>query len=186
MSLTTATPTAPLGTSAEVTMPPLPEVLLAQAARDEALTLWASSLPGASNRRLEVAAVRAGHERELMRIVDRHGWPTVDLVGAKASAAALRILLHGTDLAFLLRCRDLIKTAAEEEGSCSLIHLAYVVDWCLVRLAQPQLYGTAFNPAFGRPYPIADLETLDERRNEMCLPPLAEEIALHRARRLAS
>ncbi|MCY0932112.1 hypothetical protein OTB20_39270 [Streptomyces sp. H27-H1] len=182
MNLTSTTPPR---TPTEVMVASLAEALLAFTARDAALTLWASSLPGASNRRRKVAAVRAEHERELMRIVDCHGWPTADLVGEEASAAALQILLHGTDLGFLLRCRDLIK-ASVDEGACSLVHLAYVVDWALVRLAQPQLYATAINPAFGRPYPVAEPETLDARRNEVCLPPLAEETAHHQARRLAS
>ncbi|MFF5781864.1 DUF6624 domain-containing protein [Streptomyces virginiae] len=165
--------------------PSLPEMLIAWSARDEALTARSARLPGVAYWLREVAAARTEHERALVRVVNQHGWPSVDLVGDEAATAALRILLHGQDHAFLLRCRDLI-AAAVGDGACSQVHLAYVVDWCLVRLAQPQLYATAINPALGRPYPVADPDGLDTRRNEMCLPPLAQELARHQTRRLAS
>lgn len=108
-------------------------------------------------------------------IVRRHGWPAADLVGAPASTAALMILLHAPDLDFQLRCRDLIAQATAD-GRCPGPHHAYIADHCAVELGQPQFYGTRVDPATLRPYPIRRPETLEERRRDVGLGPLDEQM----------
>ncbi|MER5803109.1 MULTISPECIES: DUF6624 domain-containing protein [Streptomyces] len=108
-------------------------------------------------------------------IVRRHGWPAADLVGAPASTAALMILLHAPDLDFQLRCRDLIAQATAD-GRCPGPHHAYIADHCAVELGQPQFYGTRVDPATFRPYPIRRPETLEERRRDVGLGPLDEQM----------
>lgn len=108
-----------------------------------------------------------------------HGWPTADLVGAQASTAALMILLHAPELDFQLGCRDLIAQATAD-GRCPALHHAYIADHCAVELGQPQYYGTRINPATFRPYPTRCPDTLDERRRDVGLAPLEEQMRMLR------
>ncbi|WP_369251994.1 DUF6624 domain-containing protein [Streptomyces sp. R41] len=118
---------------------------------------------------------RGANAEALRTIVRRHGWPTADLVGAPASTAALMILLHAADLDFQLRCRDLIAQAAAD-GRCPALHHAYIADHCAVEEGRPQFYGTRVNPLTLRPYPIRRPQTLDERRRDVGLGPLDEQM----------
>ncbi|MFF1707982.1 DUF6624 domain-containing protein [Streptomyces sp. NPDC058252] len=111
----------------------------------------------------------------LRTIVRRYGWPTADLVGAPASTAALMILLHAPDLDLQLRCRDLIAQAAAD-GRCPAVHHAYIADHCAVEEGRPQFYGTRVNPLTLRPYPVRSPQTLDERRRDVGLGPLDEQM----------
>nr|WP_231905708.1 DUF6624 domain-containing protein [Streptomyces davaonensis] len=125
-------------------------------------------------RRQDIAACRRANTEALRAIVRNHGWPTTDQVGDPASTAALMILLHASDLDFQLICRDLIAEAVLE-GRCSAVHLAYIADHCAVEQGQPQFYGTRVNPETLRPYPVRQPQTLDERRHDVGLRPLAEQ-----------
>ncbi|MET9903334.1 DUF6624 domain-containing protein [Streptomyces sp. NPDC006446] len=126
-----------------------------------------------------LAACRAGNAEALGTIVRRHGWPTVDRVGAPASTAALMILLHAPDLALQLSCRDLIAQAAAD-GRCPALHHAYIADHCAVELGVPQFYGTRVDPVTLRPYPVRRPGTVDERRRDVGLGPLDEQLRLLR------
>ncbi|MFJ2262049.1 DUF6624 domain-containing protein [Streptomyces sp. NPDC087844] len=118
---------------------------------------------------------REGNAEALRAIVRRHAWPTADLVGARASTAALMILLHAPDLGFQVACRDLIAQAVAD-GHCPAPHHAYIADHCAVELGQPQFYGTRVDPATCCPYPVRRPETLDERRRDVGLAPLDEQM----------
>ncbi|WAZ25109.1 hypothetical protein STRCI_006579 [Streptomyces cinnabarinus] len=125
-------------------------------------------------RRRDIVECRHANTEALKAIVRTHGWPTTDQVGDPASTAALMILLHAPDLDFQLRCRDLIAEAVLE-GRCSAVHLAYIADHCAVEQGQPQFYGTRVSPETLRPYPVRQPQTLDERRHDVGLGPLAEQ-----------
>jgi hypothetical protein len=122
-----------------------------------------------------MAECRRDNAEALKTIVRRHGWPTTDLVGAPASTAALMILLHAPDLDFQLACRDLIAQATAD-GCCPAPHHAYIADHCAVELGEPQFYGTRVDPATFRPYPVRRPQTLDERRRDVGLCPLDEQM----------
>lgn len=126
-------------------------------------------------RRSEIIACRRANADALKGVVHRHGWPSADRVGAPASTAALMILLHAPDLDFQLSCRDLIAQATLD-GRCPAVHLAYIADHCAVEQRLPQFYGTRVNPATLRPYPIRQPESLDERRRDVGLGPLEEQM----------
>ncbi|WP_406501261.1 DUF6624 domain-containing protein [Streptomyces sp. NBC_00500] len=130
--------------------------------------------PIAQCRRL-LTECREANAEALRTIVRRHGWPTADVVGAPASTAALMILLHAPDLDLQLRCRDLIAQAAAD-GRCPAVHHAYIADHCAVEEGRPQFYGTRVNPLTLRPYPIRRPQTLDERRRDVGLGPLDEQM----------
>jgi len=110
----------------------------------------------------------------LKEIVADHGWPSFALVGEKASTAALMIVLHSThDLAFQEDCRGLVTTAVGD-GSSPAIQLAYLDDLCAVAVGEPQPYGTQLDLPTGRPRPIRDQKSLDERRAKVGLGPYAD------------
>jgi hypothetical protein len=160
--------------------PALAAELVGRADEDRELTRKAGAAPTPEHRRRVVECHRDNGEA-LAAIVRRHGWPAADLVGPEASTAALMILLHAPDLRLRLRCRDLIAQAAAD-GRCPAVHLAYIADHCAVELGEPQYYGTRINPVTLRPYPVRRPETLDERRQDVGLGPLAEQMRALRLR----
>ncbi|NGO07192.1 hypothetical protein G5C60_05900 [Streptomyces sp. HC44] len=129
--------------------------------------------------RRRIIDCRKDNAQALKAIVRRHAWPTADLVGAPASTAALMILLHAPDLDFQLSCRDLIAQATAD-GRCPALHHAYIADHCAVELGQPQYYGTRVDPSTFRPYPTRCPDTLDERRRDVGLAPLDEQMRMLR------
>ncbi|WP_281156987.1 DUF6624 domain-containing protein [Streptomyces sp. HYC2] len=153
--------------------------LVRRADADRESTRAAGAAPTAERRR-SVARCRRDNAEALAAIVRLHGWPTVEAVGGAASTAALMILLHAPDLGFRLRCRDLIAQATAD-GRCPAVHLAYIADHCAVELGEPQFYGTRINPVTLRPYPVRRPQTLDERRRDVGLGPLEEQMRALRA-----
>ncbi|MFK4144746.1 DUF6624 domain-containing protein [Streptomyces sp. NPDC004065] len=154
--------------------------LVRRAGEDRDLVRGTAAAPTPERRR-EVERCHRDNAEALALIVRRHGWPDAELVGAAASTAALMILLHAPDLDFRLHCRDLIARAAAD-GRCPPVHLAYIADHCAVELGEPQFYGTRIDPATLRPYPVRRPETLDERRQDVGLGPMAEQMRALRLR----
>jgi hypothetical protein len=148
--------------------------LVRRAEEDRELTREAGAAPTAQ-RRGRIVRCHRDNAEALAAIVGRHGWPAADVVGAQASTAALMILLHAPDLRFRLHCRDLIAQATAD-GRCPAVHLAYIADHCAVELGEPQFYGTRINPVTLRPYPVRRPQTLDERRRDVGLGPLEEQM----------
>ncbi|MFI6348578.1 DUF6624 domain-containing protein [Streptomyces sp. NPDC050560] len=150
--------------------------LLRRAEEDRVLTLGAHQpgpVPAGVRRMIE--RCRGDNGTALKAAVAEYGWPTAALVGEPASTAALMILLHAGDLGFQVRCRDLVADAAAD-GLCPAVHHAFIADHCAVELGQPQFYGTRINPGTMRPYEIRSPETVDERRADVGLGPLAEQL----------
>lgn len=166
--------------AATVTSPPPPPVsalateLLRRADQDKELMRQTGAHPTPERERRILQCHRDNAEA-LTSIVRRYGWPNADLVGSPASTAAVMILLHAPDLGFRLRCRDLIAQATAD-GCTPAIHLAYIADQCAVDLGQPQYYGTRINPTTLRPYPIRHPQSVDERRRDVGLGPLDEQL----------
>jgi hypothetical protein len=148
--------------------------LVRRVGEDHRLTRQAQVTPTRYRRDLLVKCQDENAEA-LKAIVARHGWPTADLVGDQASTAALMILLHARDLAFQLACRDLIAEAAED-GRCQPVHHAYIADHCAVEQGEPQFYGTRVDPRTLRPYPIRRPKGVEERRADVGLCPLDEQM----------
>ncbi|WP_307840793.1 DUF6624 domain-containing protein [Streptomyces sp. GESEQ-4] len=164
----TADPLAPVSEAA------LAAELLHRADHERDLMRRAQADP-TPQRRSEIIACRRANADALKGVVHRHGWPSADRVGATASTAALMILLHAPDLDFQLSCRDLIAQATLD-GRCPAVHLAYIADHCAVEQRLPQFYGTRVNPATLRPYLIRRPESVDERRRDVGLGPLEEQM----------
>ncbi len=152
----------------------LAEELMRRAGEDRELMREAAAAPTPERRR-RIARCHRDNAEALETIVRRHGWPDASLVGPAAATAALMILLHAPEPDFRLRCRDLIAQAAAD-GRCPAVHFAYIADHCAVDQGEPQFYGTRMDPATLRPYPVRHPRTLDERRHDVGLGPLEEQL----------
>ena len=114
----------------------------------------------------------------LAEILEQHGWPSIPLVGEDGSTAAWVIAQHADlDLDLQRKALELLRDAADD-GQASQGDLAYLTDRVAVATGSDQLFGTQMRcdeeqvpvPAT----PIADQDTVDERRDEAGLPPLRD------------
>lgn len=114
----------------------------------------------------------------IKEIVAKYGWPTIRLVGKKASQFAWLLVQHADhNLAFQKRCLALIKKAyTQDPKSVDLKNIAYLTDRVLVHMGKKQLYGTQLRilKTGSVPLPIEDKKNLDARRQSMGLIPFYE------------
>jgi len=111
----------------------------------------------------------------LQGIVEKHGWPTISLVGKEGAHAAWLLVQHADmDRKFQRRCLDLMVALPKDEVSQS--DFAYLTDRVLLADGKNQVYGTQLQVVDGRlkPRPLEDEANVDKRRSEVGLMPLAE------------
>lgn len=110
--------------------------------------------------------------------VERFGWPTISLVGKKASHAAWLLVQHADhDVEFQEYCLDLMK----KSGDVLPTNIAYLTDRTLVARSKKQIYGTQFikdknHPDKWIPSPIKNVAEADRLRAEIGMQSLQENI----------
>lgn len=111
---------------------------------------------------------------KLKQIVAAHGWPTIALVGAKASEAAGLILIHSRDHDWQAQLLPSLQQLAEQEKIFG-DQVATLTDKILVARGKPQRFGTQFKFANGKMIiePVEDPQHLEERRAKYGLPPMS-------------
>lgn len=116
------------------------------------------------------------HTRQLKAIVDKHGWPSVSLVGEEGVQAAFLLVQHSPDFTFQQAMLPHILHAYQNNQGITGQEVALLADRILVKKGQPQKYGTQADiTASGVTFfPIADADNVDKRRAQMGLPPLAD------------
>jgi hypothetical protein len=135
----------------------------------------------------KTAAVDVRLTAEMKEIVERHGWPTIAMVGYESSNDAMVMLTHTPDHAWqasLLPRLEKLSAEGKIDGS----GLAMVVDKELVSEGKRQRYGTQFKVVDGKMAMVAveDPEGLDARRAMVFLMPIkAYEGMLERTYHLA-
>lgn len=120
------------------------------------------------------AAVRENTEW-LRGVIHRQGWPGQSSVGEEGAEAAWLLAQHADhDPAFQRECLNLLEVAVAD-GEASKRNLAYLTDRVLVTERGKQIYGTQLTWGTDglEPPPIEDPESVDQRRSEMGLAPLA-------------
>jgi hypothetical protein len=128
------------------------------------------------NKEIQAEVDRVDEENmvEVARIIEKHGYPGVSLVGKRASGGAWTVIQHA-DIPTIKKYLDLM-TRAVEAGELDGGLLATSVD--RVRMAEglPQVYGTQFIEKNGEmvPHPIEDEANVDARRAKVGLGTLAE------------
>jgi hypothetical protein len=124
--------------------------------------------------------MREVHERNgarLKEVIEAHGWPGRSLVGDDGSHAAWLIAQHAIgDPPFQRACATAIEESIRK-GEAPLAQLAFLVDRIRYFEGKPQVYGTQFHwdeNGEMNPWPIEDLERVDERRRRAGLNSIAE------------
>lgn len=123
----------------------------------------------------------------LRNIIAKYGWPTVGLVGKKASYNAWLIVQHAThDLNFQKKCLTMMTKVLEENPKAiNKLNIVYLTDRLMVYEKGKQFFGTQLyiNKRGKRVLrPVIKPATLDNRRKEYGLEPIDKYVA--RVRRL--
>lgn len=131
--------------------------------------------------------MREVHERNaarLLQILNDHGWPGRSLVGEEAAEAAWLVLQHAIGNPPLQR-RGLELLKGASSGEVPAIQVAMLEDRIRSFEGRGQLYGLQFDwdeQGLMSPLPIEDERHVDERRLELGLIPLAQDIEQKRQR----
>jgi len=111
------------------------------------------------------------------------GWPKADDVGEDGQEAAWLIVQHAIGLPRIQRqCRELLQNAVQHSEAPAW-QLAMLTDRIRVLEGRPQLYGTQFDwdeNGVMSPLPIEDAPSLEQRRAQLGLEPLAQAMSRHR------
>ncbi|MDX2219738.1 MAG: DUF6624 domain-containing protein [Burkholderiales bacterium] len=119
----------------------------------------------------EMALQDAINQSRVTELLDKHGWIGKSRVGGLAATAVFLVIQHAP-LATQLKYLPMMREAAEA-GELSKSSLALTEDRVRVNQKQPQLYGSQVKPGPGVDlFPVADPESLDERRKAMGLGPV--------------
>lgn len=116
---------------------------------------------------------------KIKKIIKRYSWPTINLVGEKASKNAWLLVQHADhDVKFQKKCLKLMEDIYKRnQNFINRTNIAYLRDRILVSEGKKQLFGTQFyankKGVFG-PRPIKDIKNLDERRKQYGLTPFSE------------
>lgn len=120
--------------------------------------------------------VQRRNQEELVRWLDRKGWPRIGAVGPEAAMAAFLVLMHSRDGLQKRYLADIKRVC--EAGELPWERYAAIYDRSLFNENQPQKYGThtRYNEQTKTEelYPLADESRVDQWRKELGLPPLAE------------
>jgi hypothetical protein len=113
----------------------------------------------------------------LEQILGEHGWPGIRWVGNEAATAAFLVIQHA-DLSYQERYLPMMKNAVRS-GELAAGQFAMLEDRVLMRQGKKQIYGTQLHSSPESPgkllvYPIEDPDHVDERRQSVGLPPMAE------------
>ncbi len=145
--------------------------------------LMANARPGEPLRMEDLArqdSVFASHIPRAREILETYGWPDYEKVGVEASEGMYLVIQHAdSDLAVQQLGLALLGEAVRA-GKASGSNLAYLTDRVRKAEGRPQVYGTqaAYDdracPVAGE---IEDAETVDARRAEVGLEPMADYLA---------
>lgn len=128
---------------------------------------------------LRMEEVHRRNAERLQEIFDQIGWPGVSLVGEEGEKAAWLVLQHAIgEPDFQRRGLELLKEAAGR-GEAPLKQVAMLEDRIRSSEGRGQRYGTQFDwdeQGEMSPVPIEDAGGVEERRREVGLPPLEDEV----------
>jgi hypothetical protein len=144
---------------------------------DEDQAVRAPFLQGRQPTEAETRAMRERDEadtKRLKEILDKYGFPGVDLVGINATRAFITMLLHSPSLELQKRALPHVERAARRR-QIPPDDFAMLTDDVLANEGKPQLYGTNFKFVGGRVAldTTRDVAHLDARRRRLGLAPIA-------------
>ncbi|MET8538309.1 DUF6624 domain-containing protein [Streptomyces sp. NPDC005065] len=129
--------------------------------------------------------LESANTQVLRRIVGKHGWPGLSLVGQTGSQAALRLALRANDAHHDHRfVRTLLRsiTDAAQRGEATWAQWAHLQDRVSVLDGRPQQYGTQYRhgtpPLESELHPVIDAQRLNMHRLSVGLSPLAMPVSM--------
>lgn len=131
-----------------------------------------------------MAALHRRHNARLGAILAADGWPGKTVVAEDGAAAAWFLLQHAIGDPPLMRQAVPLLERAVQVGEADPRHFALLVDRIRAMEGKPQIYGTSHDwDAAGKlsPLPIEEPATVDTRRRQVGLEPLAENTRRLRA-----
>ena len=124
--------------------------------------------------------VDKNNTEQMKQIIAEIGWPTISKVGKEGSKNAWLLVQHADyNVEFQTQCLSLMKEQPINEVDPR--NIAYLTDRICVNGGKPQIYGTQFTQTPDGtfvPREIDDHEHVDERRKEMSMDTLADNIEL--------
>lgn len=113
------------------------------------------------------------HSERLKDIVNKYGWPTKSMVGEDGAWFAWAIAQHSFDSEFQRTCLDLMKPLLSVHEINSELY-AELHDRVSRNANEEQTYGMAIIGIDGNKvfHPISNIESVDQRRQSIGLPPL--------------
>jgi hypothetical protein len=119
----------------------------------------------------------AANQARLKQIADQYGWPTYAMVGEQAATAAWLLVQHAdSDKAFQLKVLALMEPLVQQRQASGKDY-AYLYD----RTHYPQRFGTqgaCVSRQEWQPFEIEDIDHVEERRQALGMPPLADYVKL--------
>jgi hypothetical protein len=113
---------------------------------------------------------------KIIEIIEKYGWPGVDLVGVKGSTTVWLVIQHA-DIEVQEKYLPMMREAVKN-GKARASELAYLEDRILLRRGKKQLYGSqVFFDNVTKQYDVAPLEdplNVDKRRASVGLGPLSD------------
>lgn len=118
---------------------------------------------------------------KLKTIIKQYGWPTISMVGKKASFNAWLLVQHADhDLQFQKRVLKILENIYKKNiKDINPANIAFLMDRICVAEKRKQLFGTQFycnKKGVFSPRPIANIKNIEKRRKEYNMRPFAEDI----------
>lgn len=120
---------------------------------------------------------------EMISIVKEYGWPTIEMVGKKASRNAWLLVQHADHaVSFQKKCLTLMQDVlVKNPKNIEKSNIAYLKDRTLLAEKKPQIYGTQFKVTKKGGLtllPVKNRKDLNKIRAEVGLPPIEEMLEL--------
>ncbi len=126
------------------------------------------------DKKREVSRCDSVNLSKIKKIINKYGWPTLNLVGKKASHKFWLLVQHADkDIRFQKKCLHLLKGAVKNKQAY-IKDLAYLTDRVLVNQGKKQKYGTQFFKKKGGyiSKPIYNKKSINKRRKKIGLKDL--------------
>jgi hypothetical protein len=123
-------------------------------------------------------AVHRDNASQLRELIEQFGWPNEHLAGQDEAEAAWLVAQHAiSEPEFMRSCRALLEEEATS-GAVPLWQYAYMDDRIRVSEGKLQRFGTQFEltPDGPKLCDVEDPKSLDQRRREAGLDPIAERL----------
>jgi hypothetical protein len=151
----------------------LKQRLIRMAKQDQAARMfdWSHAPAETTLKKMQLTDER--QTAELKQIIHEKGWPTISLVGIRASQDAALILMHSPDHDFQRQLIPELQELAEDEKIVGS-DIEIIVDKVLVSEGRPQRFGTQFSISNSHVQmePVEDPAHLDQRRAQYLLVPM--------------